>query len=73
VDGAEWNPMIVSTRIPANPPLPIGKRTKYGKIAAVGFTGGEREYYMVDKLKTVSRMPAFMVEPSARMHVNLSR
>ncbi len=48
------------------PPLPLGTKTEWGTIEAVGITGGERYYWMVDKLKVVSMMPAFMVEDGGK-------
>ena len=44
------------------PPLPIGTKTQWGKIEAIGITGGERYYWMVDKYGCVAMIPAFMVE-----------
>jgi len=43
-------------------PLPLGTQTQWGKIEMVGITGGERYYWMLDKHKCVSMIPAFMVE-----------
>jgi len=43
-------------------PLALGTQTKWGKIEMVGITGGERYYWMLDKYKCVSMIPAFMVE-----------
>lgn len=34
----------------------------WGRIAAIGVTGGERYYWFVDKDGCVSMIPAFMVE-----------
>jgi hypothetical protein len=47
-----------------NPPglIPLGTKTQWGNIAMVGFTGGERYYWMKDKHGCVSMMPAFIVE-----------
>lgn len=42
--------------------LPIGAETRFGKIGMVGFTGGERYYWMIDKRGCVSMMPACVVE-----------
>ena len=44
-------------------PLNLGTKTKWGKITAVGITGGERYYWMVDKHGCVAMMPASVVEP----------
>lgn len=44
-------------------PLNIGIKTEWGKITAVGITGGERYYWMVDKHGCVAMMPASVVEP----------
>jgi len=41
--------------------VPIGKKTKFGKVAAVLFTVGERYYMLLDK-GTVSLLPASVVE-----------
>ena len=56
-----WGQAILRT------PLPIGKKTRWGKIAAVGTTGGERYYWMTDKgnktkCDCVSMIPAVDVE-----------
>lgn len=45
-----------------HPIIPLGTKTQWGTIEAVGITGGERYYWMVDKFKSVSMIPAFMVE-----------
>ncbi len=42
-------------------PLPIGTKTKWGKIEAIGWTGGERYYWMIGA-NGVAMMPAFIVE-----------
>jgi hypothetical protein len=42
--------------------LPLGTETKWGKIEMVGITGGERYYWMIDKHKVVSMIPALIVE-----------
>lgn len=44
------------------PPLPLGTKTEWGEIVMIGWTGGERYYWMVDEDKIVSMIPAFMVE-----------
>lgn len=49
-----------------NMPLPLGTRTEWGTIEMVGFTGGERYYWMRDGDGTVSMIPAFMVEAEVR-------
>ena len=41
----------------------LGTKTRWGKIAAVGTTSGERYYWVVDKHGDVAMMPAIMVEP----------
>jgi hypothetical protein len=41
----------------------LGTKTRWGKIAAVGFIGGERYYWMIDRYGTVAMMPADAVEP----------
>lgn len=46
-----------------NTPLPLGTPTRWGPIAAISFRDGERYYFMIDKHKTVSLMPADVVEP----------
>ncbi len=43
-------------------PLPLGTDTEWGKIQAVGLTGGERYYWIVDKDGDVSMLPFFVVE-----------
>lgn len=48
---------------PSGPPLQLGTKTRWGKIAAVGFIGGERYYWMIDRYGTVAMMPADAVEP----------
>ena len=42
--------------------LPLGTKTEWGKIEMVGITGGERYYWMIDKYKCISMIPAFIVE-----------
>lgn len=37
--------------------IPIGTKTKIGKVSAVANIGGERYYFMIDKFGTVSMMP----------------
>ena len=44
------------------PPIPLGTKTKWGKIGAVGTTIGERYYWMVDKTGGVSMIPASTLE-----------
>lgn len=43
-------------------PLALGTETEWGTIEAIGITCGERYYWMIDKYKCVSMIPAFMVE-----------
>ena len=48
-------------------PSPIivpGTKTAQGRVAAVGTTGGERYYWLVDKYGVVKMLPWFVVEPS---------
>ncbi len=40
----------------------IGSKTKFGKVAMMGFISGERYYWMIDKHGTVSMMPAIIIE-----------
>ena len=47
-------------------PLPIGTRTQWGPVSAVGITGGERYYWMLSPGGVVAMMPADVVEPSVR-------
>lgn len=49
-------------------PLPLGTKTEWGIIESVGITGGERYYWMVDKYKVVSMIPAFIVEKQHLEH-----
>ncbi len=44
-----------------NPPIPIGTRTQWGSVQAVGLTLGERYYWMV-KGKDIAMIPASIVE-----------
>lgn len=44
-----------------NYPLPLGTRTNWGIIKAVGWIG-ERYYWIVDKFGVVSMIPASIVE-----------
>lgn len=44
-------------------PLPLGTMTEWGRISAVGFTGGERYYWITDEDGAVAMMPADFVEP----------
>lgn len=46
-------------------PISLGTKTKWGTVEMVGLIEGERYYWMVDKLKCVSMMPAIMVEEDA--------
>ena len=45
-----------------NKPLKIGTKTRWGIIKMIGWVG-ERYYWMVAKDKSVSMMPADVVEP----------
>lgn len=47
-------------------PLPLGTPTRWGPISAVGTTGGERYYWMVDADGCVSMMPTDVVEDQRR-------
>lgn len=43
--------------------LDIGSEVKpYGKVAAVGVTGGERYYWLIDRNDCVSMVPAATIE-----------
>ncbi len=42
--------------------MPLGSRTRWGKIASVAILSGERYYFMVDKHWKVAMMPAMVVE-----------
>lgn len=43
--------------------IPLGEWVEgYGEVEMVGFTGGERYYWMVNQ-GVVSMIPAFMAEP----------
>lgn len=54
---------MTSPSCPHRPCLAIGTVVKpYGKIAAVGILSGERYYWLIDKQKTVSMMPADEIE-----------
>jgi len=48
-----------------NPIIPLGTKTKWGIIEMVGSLKGERYYWMIDRFKCVSMIPAFMVEKDA--------
>ena len=43
-------------------PLPLGTETPFGKVQAVGITGGERYYWLIAQDGSVSMMPAFIIE-----------
>ena len=43
-------------------PLRLGKKTPWGRISAVGLTGGERYYWMIARNGVISMMPADVVE-----------
>jgi hypothetical protein len=52
--------------VPKTKPLPLGAVIKpYGKIAAVGLTGGERYYWLIGKHGDVVMMPADVIEKEA--------
>ena len=40
----------------------INSKTKWGKVVAIKLIDGERYYFMIDKYKTVSMIPADVVE-----------
>jgi hypothetical protein len=42
--------------------LMLGAMTKFGKVSAITFTGGERYYFLIDKFGTVSFLPSDLVE-----------
>ena len=44
-----------------SPTLPLGTPTRFGKVGMIGFTGGERYYWLVGK-SGVSMMPASVIE-----------
>jgi hypothetical protein len=44
------------------PPIPLEAKTRWGRVVAIGFIGGERYYWMISRWGTVSMMPAFVVE-----------
>ncbi len=46
--------------------LKLGTKTKFGKIAAVMNTEGERYYFIIDKKGIVSLMPAKVIEQMLR-------
>jgi len=41
--------------------LPLGTKTTYGIVSAIHSKSGERSYFMVDKDKTVSLIPADLI------------
>ena len=41
--------------------LDIGTDTPFGKLFAIGWTGGERYYWLIDGEGTVSMMPSYVV------------
>ena len=49
-----------------NPIIPLGTKTKWGIVEAIGILSGERYYWMLDEHKTVSMMPDFMVEEDVK-------
>lgn len=42
-------------------PLPLGTDTRWGKVEMVGWTGGERYYWMLDAGGGVAMIPGFVV------------
>lgn len=42
--------------------IPLGTETKWGTIGAIGTTGGERYYWILDKDGGVAMLPASVVE-----------
>ena len=53
---------MTTSDTPAPTFLAIGTETEQGVVQAVGFTGGERYYWLQDKNGTVKMIPAFMLE-----------
>lgn len=52
------------TKATSNPPLLIDTPVPgYGKVSAVGFTLGERYYWITDRAGSVAMLPASVVEP----------
>lgn len=50
---------------PSAIPLALNTKIKpYGKIGAVGITGGERHYWLVNDNGDVAMMPWFVIEPT---------
>ena len=48
-------------------PLRLGKKVNpYGKICAIHSKGGERNYFLINKHKVVTLMPAEILEPMAK-------
>lgn len=45
-----------------NKPLPLGTKTAWGIVEAVGCISGERYYWLIDQHGSISMMPAFVVE-----------
>ena len=43
--------------------LPLGTETQWGLVSAVGWTAGERYYWMIDEHGSVAMLPADVVEP----------
>lgn len=44
------------------PPLPLGTKTEWGEIEAIGSLSGERYYWMAHEDGGVAMIPAFIVE-----------
>jgi hypothetical protein len=61
----EMNPTSAET---APQPLPLGMKTRWGIIGAVGMIGGERYYWLHKQWKTpvVAMIPASTLEPTVR-------
>jgi hypothetical protein len=59
------NPAVAET---APQPLPLGMKTRWGIIGAVGMIGGERYYWLHKQWKTpvVAMIPASTLEPAVR-------
>ncbi len=50
----------------------IGELTEWGEITAVGITGGERYYWLIDRDGTISMMPASTIESKEVMPMTLT-
>jgi len=42
--------------------IPLGTKTRFGVVSMIGNLHGERYYWMIDKHKSVSMIPADVVE-----------